>query len=612
MDRSVRKILSLPLFGDDFCQWLVDLRMAQFEKLCAVSDGTIDECVQAFVNLVPALEAQYSPAHQKTEEELARWVPIIEILFALVRNTAKTGTADLAVDLGFGLAEVSVATGRSPLKSKRDSNEPPLPLPLAKRPRAIEPRSDEAQDSLKAREIGEARKWGMRLRAIVERCGEHATIAGGPKPGSPLSQEEMNALRSIVYESGGFRTIQQCVRHWERLETWARSQNINAIPLTTEVLVKYILDLADRGCGPTVIPSVRGAVKWICKRIGMQAPDLGDARIMALQKRVYSERGKETREAVPIPLALVAALERFVCSRFRSGQFVMAFFAWWILIMIYSSLRFDDAMHVVPEALAMKDEALYGVVWQTKVERQKKGTRFAVAKVSVTGEEWMEDGWSAASFEMDERDYFMKELDSAERFGDRPATYQRSVLWLRYVLTTAASDDLKRGLISPPDLKGHLQLIQEITWHSCRVTLLSAAVQAQVPDKEIGLQANWKNPSQLVLKYARSRKEISIEMVKRLTKRIASDWKSPPEFEAEDSNLVDFGDCSLTYVTKARSSSAPAKDLNLKYHAMYIDGTGAERTLCGRYKITECDDLGEIPPSSQMCSLCAGKIFADP
>ena len=54
MDRSVRKILSLPLFGDDFCQWLVDLRMAQFEKLCAVSDGTIDECVQAFVNLVPA------------------------------------------------------------------------------------------------------------------------------------------------------------------------------------------------------------------------------------------------------------------------------------------------------------------------------------------------------------------------------------------------------------------------------------------------------------------------------------------------------------------------------------------------------------------------------
>ena len=71
---------------------------------------------------------------------------------------AKTGTADLAVDLGFGLAEISVAVGRSPLKAKKNSNEPPLPLPLAKRPtKAIEPRAEEAQASLKARELGEAR-----------------------------------------------------------------------------------------------------------------------------------------------------------------------------------------------------------------------------------------------------------------------------------------------------------------------------------------------------------------------------------------------------------------------------------------------------------------------
>ena len=69
---------------------------------------------------------------------------------------------------------------------------------------------------------------------------------------------------------------------------------------------------------------------------------------------------------------------------------------------------FDDALHVVPETLVMKDEALYGVVWQTKVERQKKGTRFAAAKcLRTSGEDWMEDGWSAASFEMDDRDYFL-------------------------------------------------------------------------------------------------------------------------------------------------------------------------------------------------------------
>ena len=52
---------------------------------------------------------------------------------------------------------------------------------------------------------------------------------------------------------------------------------------------------------------------------------------------------------------------------------------------------------------------------------------------------------------------------------------------------------------------------------------------------------------------------------------------------------------------------------------MHIDGTGTERTFCGRHKISECEDLGEITPSTQMCSpcsemcsLCSGKIFADP
>ena len=105
-----------------------------------------------------------------------------------------------------------------------------------------------------------------------------------------------------------------------------------------------------------------------------------------------------------------------------------------------------------------------------------------------------------------------------------------------------------------------LKLIPDISWHSCRVTLLSA-VHAQQPDKEIGLEANWRDPSQLVMEYARNCKEICIETVRHLAKRISMDWSSPPEFEAEDSTLVDFGDSVLTYVTKARAVEGPAKGL---------------------------------------------------
>ena len=151
----------------------------------------------------------------------------------------------------------------------------------------------------------------------------------------------------------------------------------------------------------------------------MKGPDLLDARIMALQKKVYGDRGKETREAVPIPLALVAALERFVAARFRTSQFHVVGLDHDILV--------PEVRRRTPrragEKLVMKDEALYRAVWQTKVERQKKGTRFAAAKVSVSGENWMEEGWSAASFQMDDRDYFLKELESADRFADRPTSY---------------------------------------------------------------------------------------------------------------------------------------------------------------------------------------------
>ena len=45
---------------------VVDLRMAQFEKLSAVSDGSIAECVQPLVDLVPVLEDLRTPYPGRT------------------------------------------------------------------------------------------------------------------------------------------------------------------------------------------------------------------------------------------------------------------------------------------------------------------------------------------------------------------------------------------------------------------------------------------------------------------------------------------------------------------------------------------------------------------
>ena len=123
------------------------------EALC--SFGRVDRRVQAFVDLVPALEDLHSPSRR--EDELGRWAPMMELLFVLVRSTAAVGWADLAT----GLAGAPVSTGRSALKSKTGGEDPPVLLPLAKRPRAS-----------RCLTMG---------NAAQERCGEHAAVAGDPK-----------------------------------------------------------------------------------------------------------------------------------------------------------------------------------------------------------------------------------------------------------------------------------------------------------------------------------------------------------------------------------------------------------------------------------------------
>lgn len=50
-------------------------------------------------------------------------------------------------------------------------------------------------------------------------------------------------------------------------------------------------------------------------------------------------------------------------------------FVWWWLCMVFASLRYDDAMHVKPKELLMSEEGLFGVAWQTKVERKRRGTK---------------------------------------------------------------------------------------------------------------------------------------------------------------------------------------------------------------------------------------------
>ena len=59
---------------------------------------------------------------------------------------------------------------------------------------------------------------------------------------------------------------------------------------------------------------------------------------------------------------------------------------------MFASLRFDDAIHVCPKDLKMLEEGLFGIAWQTKVDRKRVGTRFMVPKVGFADSTWLEIG----------------------------------------------------------------------------------------------------------------------------------------------------------------------------------------------------------------------------
>ena len=72
--------------------------------------------------------------------------------------------------------------------------------------------------------------------------------------------------------------------------------------------------------------------------------------------------------------------------------------AGYILCLIYASLRFDDGKHVKPHFLQLQDGALRGTSWQTKTDRKRAGTNFAVTDTFISNEGWLRKWFHARAW----------------------------------------------------------------------------------------------------------------------------------------------------------------------------------------------------------------------
>ena len=97
-------------------------------------------------------------------------------------------------------------------------------------------------------------------------------------------------------------------------------------------------------------------------------------------------------------------------------------FMWCVLCMIFASLRFDDAIHVKPHELEVRPEGLFGVSWQTKTERKRRGTKFVVPDVSFSKCVWFKVGLDLfnSNFPLVERDFWIPEMENRTSWRSSP------------------------------------------------------------------------------------------------------------------------------------------------------------------------------------------------
>ena len=596
MDRSIHRFLCLPIFDDTFRSVLKEVGLDRVEFWLAMSDDDSASPDEKFSSFLPALTAD----DQVINAALLR-LDMVNLLADMVSRSAKRVQEEIATDLGYGSAEPPRTGGKRSLDHV--VHRAPVPLQVGKKPGGAG--STEVIPSIQDSENLERKRWGLRLKQICERAGASAGV-NDPSRCIGLAPAEADRLKQLAFEAGGFRTIRQNVRHWEKFDEWATSHGLRVYPPTIVAVMRYALHLKDQGCGPAVLPSFKYAVGWICKRLAMFCPDLGEARLKAVIDQVHLEKGKELKEAVPLPPQLVLALEALVPRLVNQGKTAAAITAWWALILIFASLRFDDGVHVAPSSLEMSGDALLGVVWQTKVERKRRGTRFAVPNCSLSGIEWLKIGWDLFQPMISDRDYFIWELKNEKEFTEAPITYSRSLSWLKSFFLLGLMEAKVLNLVQLNELETAEKAVQEVTWHSMRVTMLSEAVKAQVDDKIVGLQANWKDPKQLVLKYARSRKELSVAMVKDMASKLREEWvPDSKQFVIEEEDEEVQGPVVREFIVKASLSASSFDSADFRCH-IFDPSFSSSASICSRLKMSDAVSVGPHAPG-MICQLCKSK-----
>ena len=492
--------------------------------------------------------------------------------------------------------------GRNMMEIKEENNPMPIRLIGTKRKNPSDlPSGEELRSMEKARKM----KAVKGLRDLLEKAGDASGLNGADM--DIFDGPEGEALKEIVLSTGAPATLEQHLRSWLKFEEYVMDffntpsgpkeglLKLYVYPPALSAILAYCNDLDKRKCGPSVIPAFRATASWMCKKLVMTTPDLKNQVLRAIETRVFEERGEEIKKANPFPVALIAALEIYLAQVLKKkpeqvGKIVAMFV---ILVMVYASLRFDDMLHVKPRTMVFEKGVLYGVCWQTKVERKKRGTKFAAPAVAISDAKWFDGAWKVFQRTgSQDRDFMLGNISDWDTMDDDPIKYPKFVsmlqtiieeAWRRFKITTWGSPK-----VNPKDFAGH----------SARVTMIDLGSHNGESQVAQMVQANWSSP-EMPLEYSRNTKSIAVNMIYGLVQKAKRGWV--PGLKA-DQDVQVMDDEEGDVVQFFLKTNVKIKADGLRYHVLGLKDPTS--TACGKIKAKDLEPAGHAPSKDLVCGKC--------
>lgn len=317
-----------------------------------------------------------------------------------------------------------------------------------------------------------------------------------------LSQDAL----SFLFEDRAASTLSHHLNAWVRWCEFARALGVQPACPSPATMFDFVHALSvgamlDRGQHRVAVAKgVVGSLKFVATKLGLPGL-LASVDSPAVTAWLTSDKWTRSlpREAVPLPLSVVAKLEAALPVASEDSWVLGC-----VLMMVWGGLRWSDAQRLQFSSVIIEDSLIRGWCWRTKTSAC--GMPFGVLCAGVAGVQWGQHFGELLRRCVEEdkgRDFLMA------RRG-KPLGY------------TAMLAQFRRCLC----LYGGLQPDQVVrfTLHSCKATTLSWAAQLGVPEDLRAAQGHHRLANHCVKKYGRDDVWPQIRCQRKLVNAIAEGW----------------------------------------------------------------------------------------